>query len=96
MCRNGGRSQTKWGILGQMWKAVRSSLLQGWKIMKSFRKQAKAGLQRALNVRLRNWDLIFLGTEESIWNLDQGECYQSNLKKLIYHVNDRRWMTEGY
>lgn len=35
----------------------------------------------------------FLGIEESIWNLDQGECYQSNLKIIIYHVNGRRWMT---
>ena len=25
--------------------------------------------------------LNFLGIEESIWNLDQGECYQSNLGK---------------
>lgn len=57
--RNGGKSQTEWGILGQMWKTVGSSSLRGWKVMKSFRRQAKARLQRALNVKLRNWDLYF-------------------------------------
>lgn len=60
-----------------------------------FQEAGKSWITEGFECEVKKLGLNFLGTEESIWNLDQGECYQSNLKKLIYHVNDRRWMTEG-
>lgn len=64
-----------------MWKAEKF-IASRVEDNEKFQKAGKSWIAEGCECQVKKLGLKeFLGIEESIWNLDQGECYQSNFLK---------------